>query len=153
MSEYGYFSEDGKEYIITSPNTPRPWINYLTNGRYCALVSQTGGGHSFFETSGYNRISKEYPGFVQFTDRPGRYIYLRDQESGEFWSANWQPVCKGRDYFQARHGIGYTSVSSSYLGIESSITYFVPPRDDLEVWMVTIRVQENSRPSRSSTGT
>ncbi|HPP73949.1 MAG TPA: glycosyl transferase family 36 [Armatimonadota bacterium] len=136
---YGYFSEDGREYVITRPDTPRPWINYLSNGRYCALCSQTGGGHSFYETSGYNRITREYPPLVVHMDRPGRYIYLRDRDSGDYWSATWQPVCKDGDRFEARHGVGYTTVEFSYNGIDSKTTYYVPPRDDVEVWMVSLR--------------
>lgn len=139
MSKYGHFSDDGREYIITRPDTPRPWINYLSNGRYCALCSQTGGGHSFYETSGYNRITREYPPLVVHTDRPGRYVYIRDRETGDYWSAGWQPVCKDGDHFEAVHGIGYTKVDYSYSGIDSSVTYFVPPRDDVEVWMVKLK--------------
>lgn len=135
----GHFSDNGKEYIITRPDTPRPWANYLTNGRYCAICSQTGGGHSFFETSGYNRVTREYPQTVVFRDRPGRYVYLRDQETGEYWSANWQPICGDINGFEARHGIGYTKVLYSHNGIDSSITYYVPPRDDIEVWMVCLK--------------
>lgn len=136
---YGHFSEDGREYVITRPDTPRPWVNYLTNGRYCAICSQTGGGHSFFETSGYNRITREYPQTVVMQDRPGRYVYLRDAETGEYWSANWQPMCGDPAGFQARHGIGYTVVSYESHGIASNITYYVPPRDDVEVWMVGLK--------------
>lgn len=135
---FGQFSEDGKEYVIFRPDTPRPWANYLTNGRYCAICSQTGGGHSFFETSGYNRITRTIPHNVVLRDRPGRYVYLRDAETGEYWSATWQPTRGDYDCFEARHGIGYTSVCSSSHGIDSSIIYYVPPRDDLEVWMVCI---------------
>lgn len=136
---YGHFSEDGKEYIITRPDTPRPWANYLTNGRFCSICSQTGGGHSFFETSGYNRVTCEYPQTAVLQDRPGRYVYLRDKDSGEYWSANWQPMCGDTDGFEARHGIGYTSVKYSLHGISSHITYYVPPRDDVEVWMVRLK--------------
>ncbi|MCX8053711.1 MAG: glycosyl transferase family 36 [Armatimonadetes bacterium] len=136
---YGSFTEDGREYVIKRPDTPRPWVNYLTNGRYCAICSQTGGGYSFYETSGYNRITREYPQTVVFQDRPGRYVYLRDAETGDFWSANWQPVMGEKSGFEARHGIGYTVVSYSRNGIDSSITYYVPPRDDVEVWMVRLK--------------
>lgn len=136
---YGHFSEDGREYIITRPDTPRPWINYLSNGRYCALCSQTGGGHSFYETSGYNRITREYPPLAVQRDRPGRYVYIRDKETGEYWSTTWQPVCKDGGKFEARHGIGYTKVKYIYNDIESITTYFVPPRDDVEIWMVQIK--------------
>ena len=136
---YGHFSEDGREYIMTRPDTPRPWANYLTNGRYCAICSQTGGGHSFFETSGYNRITREHPQTVVLQDRPGRYVYLRDAETGEYWSANWQPMCGENESFHATHGIGYTRVGYTQNGIESEITYYVPPRDDIEVWMVRLK--------------
>ena len=142
---YGSFSEDGREYIITRPDTPRPWVNYLTNGRYCAICSQTGGGHSFFETSGYNRVTREFPQTVVLQDRPGRYVYLRDSETGEYWSANWQPICDDKSNFEARHGIGYTKVSRISHGIESEITYFVPPRDDIEVWMVRLKNASDKR--------
>lgn len=137
--KYGHFSKNGREYIITRPDTPRPWANYLTNGRYCAICSQTGGGHSFFETSGYNRVTREYAPTVLLQDRPGRYVYLRDAESGEFWSANWQPMCGDTSGFEACQGLGYTKVAYSSHGIDSSITYYVPPRDDCEVWMVTLK--------------
>ncbi len=89
---YGHSSDDGREYIMTRPDTPRPWVNYLTNGRYCAICSQTGGGHSFFETSGYNRITREYAPLVVLQDRPGRYVFLRDADTGQYWSANWQTM-------------------------------------------------------------
>jgi len=139
MSEYGRFSDDGREYVITRPDTPRPWVNYLSNEKFCALCSQTGGGYAFYETSGYNRITKEYPPFVLFADRPGRFIYLRDQETGEYWNINWQPVSKEDTTWESRHGTGYTVVSSTHGGIEGCITYFVPRKDDTEIWMVRIK--------------
>lgn len=139
MSEYGHFSEDGREYIITRPDTPRPWINYLSNEKFCALCSQTGGGYSFYETSGYNRITKEYPPMVLFQDRPGRFIYVRDADTGEYWGLTWQPVRKDYTNWETRQGMGYTSICSTHNEIEGSVTYFVPRRDDAEVWMVRIK--------------
>jgi cellobiose phosphorylase len=76
---------------------------------------------------------------VVHTDRPGRYIYLRDKDSGDYWSATWQPVCKPVDHFEARQGIGYTKVECRYNNIETNVTYFVPRRDDVEVWMVSVK--------------
>lgn len=145
--KYGHFSDDGREYIITRPDTPRPWANFLTNGRYCAVCSQTGGGHSFFETSGYNRITRSYTATALLQDRPGRYIYLRDAETGEYWAANWQPMCGDISNFEARHGMGYTKIGYLSHGIRSSIVYYVPPRDDLEVWMVALR-NDSDKPRR-----
>lgn len=139
MSDYGHFSEDGREYIITRPDTPRPWINYLSNDRYCALCSHTGGGYSFYETSGYNRITKEYPPFVVFNDRPGRFVYLRDAETGDYWNINWQPVGKPNTEWKSQHGLGYTRVMSVYDEVEGRITYLVPRRDNVEIWMVEVK--------------
>ena len=139
MSEYGHFSEDGREYIITRPDTPRPWINYLSNEKFCSLCSQTGGGYSFYETSGYNRITKEHPSCIVLEDRPGRFVYLRDAETGDYWNINWQPVTKPDTDWESRHGTGYTYVYSKYKDIEGRIAYFVPRRDDMEVWMVQVK--------------
>lgn len=139
MSEYGHFSEDGREYIVTRPDTPRPWVNYLSNEKYCSICSQTGGGYAFFETSGYNRITKEYPPIVLFRDRPGRFVYLRDRESGDYWNVNWQPVAKPDTEWESRHGIGYTTLKSTYDGIQGDIRYFVPRKEDLEIWMITLK--------------
>ena len=147
MSEYGHFSEDGREYVITRPDTPRPWVNYLSNEKYCAICSQTGGGYAFYVTSGYNRITREYPSFVTLQDRPGRFIYLRDRENGDFWNVNWQPVAKDDTAWESRHGTGYTTLHSVYDDIESRVTYFVPRRDDVEIWMVRLK-NVGDRPRR-----
>lgn len=137
--EYGSFSSDGREYIINRWDPPRPWINFLTNGRYCALVSHTGGGYSYIFSSGYERILRALPSEAISSDRPGRYVYVRDRRSGEYWSINWQPVRKNLDSWQCRHGLGYTSISSTYNGISGKITFFVPLDDDIEIWDVTLR--------------
>jgi len=138
-TKYGHFSQDGKEYIVTRPDTPRPWINYLTNGKYTALCSATGGGYSFYIDPGYNRITREMPGEQILADRPGRYIYIRDNESGEYWSANWQPVMKTASFWEARIGLGYNKIVSINNDIKSEITYFVPLDENVEVWDVTIK--------------
>lgn len=138
MSSFGEFSELGDEYIIKRPDTPKPWINYLTNGNYCALVSQTGGGYSYIGDAGLNRILREIPGDATITDRPGRYIYIRDNDTGEFWGMNWQPVCKEMDSFEAKQGLGYTKISAAKNGIASETTFFVPIKDDLEIWQIDL---------------
>jgi len=110
----------------------------LTNGQYCAYVSQTGGGFSFVDDSMYNRITRSIPGDNTIEDRPGRYLYIRDNDTGEYWSATWQPIKKTPTYYQARHGIGYTSIASSYKEIDSSVTYFVPMDDPCEIWQAKL---------------
>ena len=88
---YGHFSADGKEYIITDPATPTPWINYIHNGRYFAIVSNNGGGVSYFKSPLHGRITRYRINDVP-PDRPGKTIYARDLDSGEIWSLTWQPV-------------------------------------------------------------
>ncbi len=134
--KYGHFSKDGLEYIITTPNTPRPWINYLTNERYCAIVSQTAGGYSFFRDCRANRITRWLPENWHF-DRPGRYIFLKDAHSQNYWSATYQPIRKGLA-FECRHGLGYTVIRTRYQAIEAEITYFVPRNDNCELWLAKI---------------
>ncbi len=135
-TKYGEFSSDGREYIIMTPETPRPWVNYLTNGDYAALCSHVGGGFSFFKDHRYNGIMKR--GLHQaHEDLPGRFIYLKDEDTGEIWNANVHPVGKW-DKFEARHGAGYTAISAAYGKIESDIRFFVPPGIDAELWTLRL---------------
>jgi cellobiose phosphorylase len=134
--QYGHFSGDKKEYIITRPDTPRPWFNYLFNDVYHALVSSTGGGYSYLKDPKYHRILR-YDHIS--TDRPGRYIYAIDRGTNETWSLTWQPTRKPLAAWQCRHGLGYTAVSCEHVGIKSEITYFVTQKDPVEVWHVTVK--------------
>lgn len=142
--KYGHFSSDGLEYIITNPVTPTPWINYLTNDKYCAIISQTAGGYSFYKDCRTDRILRWAPDNKNF-DRPGRYIYVREPktenrkpQNAKVWSLTYQPVRTELDSFECRHGLGYTTVSSKYNSVRSQVTYFVPVDDDCEVWLVSI---------------
>jgi cellobiose phosphorylase len=131
-NKYGRFSDDGGEFIISRPDTPRPWINYLTNGNYCALISHIGGGLTFYKDQWRHSVLRR--GFFQYLeDMPARLFYIKDEESGEVWTANVYPLRKF-DKFESRHGIGYTLISSSYKGIAAKLTYFVPHDTDAEVW-------------------
>ncbi|MFX0016254.1 MAG: GH36-type glycosyl hydrolase domain-containing protein [Promethearchaeota archaeon] len=135
---YGNFSSDEKEYVITKPDTPTPWINYLSNSNYCAMISNTGGGYSFHIDPRDRRILRYRYNNIPM-DRPGRYIYIRDNQTSEFWSPTWQPILMNLDEYQCRHGLGYTIIKSRYKGVNTKITYFVPLTDDLEIWMFTIK--------------
>lgn len=139
MSHYGHFSKNGDEYIINRPDTPKPWVNHITNGKYCALVSHTGGGYSFVGDAGYNRILKEQPGEELIYDRPGRYIYIRDNDTGEIWGLGWQPTMHEYQFFEARHGLGYTKVNCITNEIDGKVTYFVPQEDTCEIWMTSLK--------------
>lgn len=140
--KYGDFSEDGREFIIKDPDTPRPWINYLTNDDYCAVISHTAGGYSFYKDCRAHRLTRWAPENWHF-DRPGRYIYLKDLTPGmppkdNIWSATCQPIRAKYDFFECRHGFGYTAITSEKRGIRTEITYFVPPDDTCEAWLVKI---------------
>ena len=135
---YGELSKICHEFIIHRPDTPRPWVNFVTNGQYVAQISQTGGGYSFVGDAGYNHITRKIPGDVVIEDRPGRYIYIRDNDTGEFWSLGWQPVMKKPDRFEARHGIGYTAIESANNNIDGSVLFFVPQSDNCEIWQTKL---------------
>ena len=137
MKKYGHFSKDATEFIITNPETPRPWINYLTNEDYCAIISHNAGGYSFYKDCRSDRILRWKPDCWHF-DRPGRYIYARDTDSKKCWSASYQPMRVKPQFYEARHGLGYTITNTTYNGINIKITFFVPTRDTCEVWLVTV---------------
>jgi cellobiose phosphorylase len=141
---FGEFSPDGREYMIRTPATPRPWINYLTNGDYCALCSHVGGGFSFYRDHRYNGVLKR--GLHQSQeDLPGRFIYLKDEDTGEIWNANVHPLGKW-DTFEARHGVGYTLLATSYRGVAAQLRFFVGPGIDAELW--TIKLANTGRRAR-----
>ena len=104
--KYGYFSDDGREYIITDPHTPRPWGNIISNGDYSMMVSQTGGGCSWRGNAGQNKITRSFQDLIK--DNWGKYIYIRDLDSGRFWSAAWKPVQSDYQSYVVRYGIGYS---------------------------------------------
>ncbi len=130
---YGHFSPDGKEYLITNVATPSPWINYLQNGRYFATISANGGGISYFRTPLHGRITRYRINDVP-PDRPGKYIYVKDRDSGEVWSLTWQPVGRHLQAYRVAHGFGYTRAEAEIDGLASSVLFLVPPDDDRELW-------------------
>lgn len=134
-TKYGRFSPNGREYIITSPRTPRPWINVISNGDYGLTISQTGSGYSWRTHAQLNRITRWDQDLLK--DEWGKYIYMRD-EKGNLWSAGWKPVCAEPETYSVRHGIGYTVITSKNFGIETEITMFVPNDEPLEVWQLKI---------------
>ena len=135
--QYGYFDDSRREYVITRPDTPQPWANYLGSPAYGALISNNAGGYSFARSGANGRILRYV--FNQF-DEPGRYLYLRDDESGDYWSASWQPVGKSLESYrcECRHGLGYTRLSAEYAGIRSEALYYVPLQAEHEVWALTV---------------
>ncbi|MGD0007321.1 MAG: glycosyl transferase [Terriglobia bacterium] len=145
---FGYFDDENKEYVITRPDTPLPWINYLGCQAYFGIISNTAGGYSFYRDARLRRITRYRYNNVPF-DLGGRYIYLRDDESGEFWSPSWQPTRHDLENYTCRHGMGYTLIGSRYNGIAAHTNYFVPLDENLEIWQLTITNQRSKRASLS----
>lgn len=148
---YGYYDPSTREYVITRPDTPTPWLNYLGQGGYGGIVSNTGGGYSFDRDPRNRRVTRYRYNSVP-ADQPGRYVYLRDADSGAYWSATWQPVTSvALDAYECRHGAGYTRIRAEYAGIASDMLYFVPPDQPdaapCELWMLKIR-NTGDRPRR-----
>ena len=136
--QYGYFDLENKEYVITRPDTPAPWANYLGSPEYGAIVSNNGGGYSFVKSGANGRILRYR--FNSNIGLPGRYVYIRDNETKDYWSATWQPVGKPLDQYktECRHGTAYTTITSEYAGIKSEITYYVPLNKTHEIWRVKV---------------
>lgn len=135
---YGYFDNQNKEYVITRPDTPTPWMNYLGNGGFSGMISNNAGGLLFDGDPGNRRLTRyKYNNLPM--DRPGRYLYIRDMDTGEYWSAAWQPVMKPYEAYECRHGLGYTTIRTQTNGIETEITYYIPQGKKYEIWNGRIR--------------
>ncbi len=142
-SEYGYFTADGREYVITRPDTPRPWVNVICNGDYGMIESQTGSGFSWRENSNLSRVTRWDQDLIR--DSWGKYIYLRDQDSGEFWSGTWKPCMPHFDFFEVRHGQGYSVLTSELYGIRFEKTVFVDVEEPVEIWKVILKNQTDRK--------
>ena len=143
--QFGHFDDAAREYVITRPDTPRSWINYLGSRLYGGIVTQNAGGYSFYKSGGTGRLMRMRFNGVP-VDEPGRYVYLRDDAgssvstAGDYWSASWQPVGKPLDEYAARvrHGLGYSVFEAEYAGIRSEMTCFIPAGQAFEYWSVVV---------------
>ena len=135
--QFGHFDDEKREYVITQPDTPLPWINYLGCQAYFGLISNTAGGYSFYRDARLRRITRYRYNNAPF-DFGGRYLYLRDDDAGEFWSPSWQPTRHKLENYSCRHGMGYSIIGSTYKGIEAHTKYFVPMDENLEIWQMTV---------------
>ena len=138
--DYGHFDDVRREYVITRPDTPQPWYNYIRNRDYCGLISHTGGGPSYHRDCKHRRFLRYRYNNLP-ADRPGRYVYLRDEETGDYWSATWAPVEKplDRQKYECRVGLNYQVIRSEYKGIVTEMTYFVSPDHDVEIWRLQLK--------------
>lgn len=137
---YGFFDDLNREYVITRPDTPLPWINYLGSENYFGLISNTAGGYSFYKDARLRRLTR-YRYNNAPLDMGGRYIYLRDNTAGSTWSPSWMPTRRALDSYECRHGMGYTIIKSRLNGLASQTRYFVPIGQNLEIWELTLTNQ------------
>ncbi|MBK9603517.1 MAG: glycosyl transferase [Anaerolineales bacterium] len=135
--KFGHFDDSAREYVITQPDTPLPWINYLGSEAYFGLISNTAGGYSFYKDARLRRLTR-YRYNNSPLDMGGRYLYLRDNGTGKYWSPSWMPTRTKLDAYECRHGQGYTVITSKFNGIKSSTRYFVPLGESLEIWQTTL---------------
>ncbi|MDE7093562.1 MAG: N,N'-diacetylchitobiose phosphorylase [Oscillospiraceae bacterium] len=141
--QYGHFDLENKEYVITRPDTPAPWVNYLGSPEYGAIISNNAAGYSFVQSGANGRIARFR--FNSMMALPGRYIYLRDDEINDYWSATWQPVGKSLENYKSecRHGTAYSVMTSEYAKIATEMTYYVPSGQTYEVWRIKITNQDS----------
>ena len=133
---FGYFDDAAREYVITDPRTPWPWINYLGNEDFFSLISNTAGGYSFYKDAKFRRITRyRYNGVPM--DNGGRYFYIND--NGTVWSPGWKPCKTPLDFYECRHGMSYTRITGAKDGIEASVLFFVPLHAWGEVQKMTLR--------------
>lgn len=143
---YGYFDNENCEYVIDRVDLPASWTNYIGVEDMCAVLNHTAGGYVFYKSPEYHRITR-FRGNSVPMDRPGHYVYIRDNEDGDYWSISWQPVGKKLDEaaYTCRHGLSYTKYECRYKGLSASQLMMIPMGDAVELWDVTIK-NEDDRP-------
>jgi len=132
---YGHFDDVNREYVITRPDTPLPWINYLGCEDFFGIVSNTAGGYCFYQDARLRRLTRYRYNNVPL-DNNGRYLYVKD--GATIWNPSWKPARTRLDQYECRHGLGYTSILGAKNGIEVRVTFFVPLGAAMEIWDVAV---------------
>jgi len=135
---YGYFDNEHREYIIDRVDVPVSWTNYIGLKDMYGVFNHTAGGYLLYKTPEYHRITRFRPNGVPM-DGPGHYVYIRDNQDGDYWSISWQPVGKPKEHFSCRHGLSYIKYHSDYSGIDAQQKLFVAMDDPVEIWDVRLR--------------
>ncbi len=133
--KFGHFDDVNREYVIETPRTPYPWINYLGNTKFFSLISNTAGGYSFHTDARLRRLTRYRYNDVPL-DNNGRYFYIKDGDS--VWNPGWKPMRVELDSYECRHGFGYSKISSSKNNVKADVLYMVPNGEDAEVQMLTL---------------
>ena len=139
--KFGHFDDEKREYVIETPRTPYPWINYLGTQGFFSLISNTAGGYSFYKDARLRRITRYRYNNVPI-DMGGRYFYIND--GGTIWNPGWSPVKTQLDFYQCRHGMGYTVITGKKNGLKAEVTFFVPQDYDGEVQQLVLTNESSS---------
>ncbi len=142
--KFGYFDDVNKEYVITSPKTPYPWINYLGTQSFFSLISNTAGGYHFYKDARLRRITRYRYNNVP-VDMGGRYFYIN--ENGTVWSPGWSPVKTELDFYECRHGMGYTVIKGKKNDLSAEVTFFVPEDYNGEIQKVVLKNESDNKKS------
>ncbi len=146
-NKYGFFDSENGEYVITRPDTPRPWCNVIANPVSGFTITQAGSGYSWRDHAQFNRLTRWDQDLTR--DNWGKYIYIRDDDTAQFWSPTPKPAGEGLKDYECRHGMGYTTISGKCRDIRSSVTYFADAQDPVEVWALTLK-NESAKTRRLS---
>ena len=143
---YGYFDQANREYVIDRIDVPVSWTNYIGVNDLCGVFNHTAGGYLFYKSPEFHRITRFRPNGVPM-DRPGHYVYVRDDDTGEYWTLSWQPVGISLDAakYVCRHGLSYIKYQCEYSGIRGEQTLFIPLDDPVEIWDVSLRNDSGRR--------
>ncbi len=145
MSEFGHFSKDGSEYVFTTPETPRPMLNYIWNAKFLSGINQTGGGNGAYGDRAACYIDPEGKGRSVVIKNGNRYFYVRDEENGEVWNPGWYPVKRELEEYSAVHGLGYSKIQGKRNGIKVSARAFIDADDPAEIWTLTVTNESDHR--------
>ena len=145
--KYGHFDDANREYVITNPKTPFPWINYLGNTDFFSLISNTAGGYSFYKDAKFRRLNRYRYNNVPMDDG-GRYFYINDGE--HIWNPGWKPSKTTLDHYECRHGMNYTKISGEKNGIKAETLFFVPLNTWAEIQKVSLTNTSNKTKNLNS---
>ena len=134
---YGYFDNDRREYVVDRVDVPASWTNYIGLKDFYGVFNHTAAGYVLYKSPEYHRITRFRPNGP--VDGPGHYVYLRDNDTGDFWSVSWQPVGKPKEHYTCRHGLSYSKYLCDYSGINAQQTLFAAIDDPVEIWDVRLR--------------
>jgi cellobiose phosphorylase len=142
MNNYGHFDDANREYVITRPDTPLPWLNFLGQDDFFGLCTNTGGGYTFYRDAKLRRLTRYRYNEIPY-DNNGRYLYIKDGDT--IWNPTWKPVRTELDSYECRHGMGYTSFVAEKNGVEVEVTFFIPNGETLELWKTTVRNKSGAK--------